>query len=110
LPKLGKDQSLASLAAVAALKSDDGATINYVLYTKDFRASGLGQVRRLTVATAAITLARLFLEMLCYVLGRLYSSCVLSSRIGLHRIKVINKTFVNDDFSKQFSNFLFIHV
>ena len=36
---------------------------------KDFRASWLGQVRRLTAATAAITLARLFIEMLCYVLG-----------------------------------------
>ena len=36
---------------------------------KDFWASGLGQVRHLTAATAAITLARLFVEMLCYVLG-----------------------------------------
>ena len=53
----------------------------YTLYIKDFRASGLGQVRRLTAATAAITLARLFVEMLCYVLGRLHSSCVLSSVI-----------------------------
>ena len=56
--------------------------------TKDFRASGLGQVRPAT-ATAAITLARLFIEMLCYVLGRLHSSCVLSTRICLHRIEVI---------------------
>ena len=70
----------------------------WILGTKDFRASGLGQVRRLTAATAAITLARLFLEMLCYVLGRLHSSCVLSTRIGLHIIEVINKTLVNDDF------------
>ena len=43
---------------------------------KDFGASGLGQVRRLTAATAAITLAHLFVEMLCHVLGRLHSSCV----------------------------------
>ena len=48
------------------------------LWVKDFRASGLGQVRRLTAATAAITPARLFVETLCYILGRLYSSCVLS--------------------------------
>ena len=73
--------------------------------TKDFRASGLDQVRRLTAATAAITLARLFVGMLCYVLERLHSSCVLSTRIGLHRIEVINKTL-----SKIFFNFLFIHV
>ena len=63
-------------------------------------------VRRMTAATAAINLACLFVEMLCYVLRRLHSSCVLSTRIGLHRIEVINKTLVNDDFS----NFLFIHV
>ena len=73
----------------------------FTLSTKDFRASGLGQVRCLTAATAAITLAHLFVEMLCYVLGRLHSSCVLSTRIGLHRIEVINKTLVNDDFSKK---------
>ena len=71
------------------------------LGTKDLRASGLGQVRRLTAATAAITLARLFIEMLCYVMGRLHSSCVLSTRISLHRIEVTNKTLVNDDFSKK---------
>ena len=59
--------------------------------TKDFRASGL------TAATVSITLACL-LEMLCYVLGRLHSSCVLSTRIGLLRIEVINKTLVIDDF------------
>ena len=70
------------------------------LRTKDFRASGLGQVRRLTAATAAITLACLFVEMLCYVLGRLHSSCVLSTRIGLHSIEVINETLVNDDLKK----------
>ena len=53
------------------------------LFPKDFRASELGQVRRLTAATAAITLAGLFVEMLCYLLGRLHSSCVLSTRINL---------------------------
>ena len=74
---------------------------NYAHHTKDLRDSGLGQVRHLTAATAAITLARLFIEMLCYVLGMLHSSCVLSTRIGLHRIEVINKTLVNDDFSKK---------
>ena len=53
-----------------------------------------------TAATAAVTLARLFTEWLCYVLGRLHSSYVLSIRIGLHRIELINKTLANDDFSK----------
>ena len=72
----------------------------FVLLSKDFRASGLGQVRRLTAATAAITLAHLFVEMLCYVLGRLHSNCVLSTRICLHRIEVINKTLVNDNYFK----------
>ena len=83
----------------------------YVQYTKNFRASGLGQVRRVTAATAAtaaITLARLFVEMLCYVLGRLHSSCVLSTRIGLHRIEVINKTLVNDDFSNFFFQIFYL--
>ena len=51
---------------------------NHTTYTKEFRATN---VRRLTAATAAITLARLFVEMLCYVLGRLHSNCVLSSVI-----------------------------
>ena len=82
----------------------------YGVCSKDFRVSGLGQVRRLTAATAAVTLAHLIVEMLCYVLGRLHSSCVLSTRIGLHRIEVINKTLVNGDFSKKNLNFLFIHV
>ena len=68
------------------------------LPAKDFQASGLRQVRRLTAGTAAITLACLFIEMLCYVLGRLLSSCVLSTRIGLHRIEVINKTLVNAEY------------
>ena len=49
---------------------------------KDFQAT---QVRCLTAATAAVTLAFLFVEMLCYVLGRLHSSCVLCTKIGLHR-------------------------
>ena len=38
--------------------------------SKYFQALLLGQVRHLTAATAAITLACLFVEMLCYVLGR----------------------------------------
>ena len=42
-------------------------------------------VRHLTAATAAITLALLLVEMLCYVLRRLHSSCVLSTKIGQHR-------------------------
>ena len=54
-------------------------------------------------ATAAITLACLFLEMLCYVLGRLHSSCV------QHTGELINETLVNDDLSF-FLNFLFICV
>ena len=49
---------------------------------KDFRAT---QVRCLTAATAAVALAFLFVEMLCYVLGRLHSSCVLCTKIGLLR-------------------------
>ena len=61
----------------------------------------MAEIRHMTPATAAITLARLFVEMLYYVLGRLLSNCVLSTRIGLHRIEVINKTLVNDDFSKK---------
>ena len=48
--------------------------------TKDLRGT---YVRRMTAATAAITLAFLFVEMLCYVLGRLHSSCVLSTKIVL---------------------------
>ena len=68
--------------------------------SKEFRASGLDQVRRLTAVTAAITLALLSVEMLCYVLGRLHSSCVLRTRIGPHRI-VLDKTLVNDNFSKK---------
>ena len=77
--------------------------IFYVTQIKDFRAT---QVRCLTAATAAVTLSFLFLEMLCYVLGRLHSSCVLCTKIGLHRWELINKTLVNDDFS----NFLFIYI
>ena len=41
------------------------------LASKDFRGS---YVRRMTATTAAITLAFLFVEMLCYVLERLHSS------------------------------------
>ena len=70
-------------------------------------------VRRMTAAaaaTAAVTIASLFTEWLCYVPGRLHSSYVLSTKIRLHRIDVINKTLVNDDFSKKKMNFLFIHV
>ena len=55
----------------------------------------------MTAATAAVALARLLTEWLCYVLGRLHSSYVLSTRIGLHSIEVINKTLVNDNFSKK---------
>ena len=54
----------------------------YIASTKDVRAT---QVRCLTAATAAVTLAFLFVEMLCYVLGRLHSSCVLCTKIGLLR-------------------------
>ena len=39
-------------------------------------------VRHVTAATAAITLAFMFGEILCYVLGRLHSSCVLSTKMG----------------------------
>ena len=58
-------------------------------------------VRRMTAAaaTAAVTIASLFTEWLCYVPGRLHSSYVLSTKIGLHRIDFINNTLVNDDFS-----------
>ena len=59
-------------------------------------------VRRMTAAaaaaTAAVTIACLFREWLCYVMGRLHSSYVLSTKIGLHRIDFSNKTLVNDDF------------
>ena len=37
-----------------------------------------------------------------YVLGRLHSICVLSTKIGLHRWELINKTLLNDDFSNFF--------
>ena len=64
----------------------------------------------MTAATAAVTLARLFTEWLCYALGRLHSSCVLSTRIGLHRIELINKTLVNDGFSDfKKKEFVFIY-
>ena len=41
---------------------------------KDFPAFRVGLVRRMTAATAAVTLACLFTERLCYVLGRLHST------------------------------------
>ena len=56
--------------------------------------------------TATVTLARLLTEWLCYVLGRLQSSYVLITRMGLHRIELIYKTLVNDDYSILFLNFL----
>ena len=59
-------------------------------------------VRRMTAATAAVTLAGLFTEWLCYVLGRLHSSCVLSTKVGLHRLELIN-------FQIFFLNFLLIY-
>ena len=68
----------------------------FPLSTTDIRAT---LVRLLTDATAAITLAFLFVEMMCYVLGSLHSSCVLCTKIGLLRWELINKTFLNDDFS-----------
>ena len=49
----------------------------------------------------------MFLEMLCYVLGKLHSIYVLSTRISLHRIEVINKTLVNDDFFFQKEQLIF---
>ena len=81
-------------------------TGHYTLDSKDLRGT---YVRRMTAATAAITLAFLFVEMLCYVLGRLHSSCVLSTKIVLHRWELINKTLVDNDFSNFFLHFLFIY-
>ena len=52
------------------------------ILTKDFRAFGVALVRHMTAATAAVTLARPFTEWLYYVLGRLHSSYVLSTRIS----------------------------
>ena len=37
------------------------------LWGKDFRAFGVADIRRMTAATAPVTLARLFTEWLCYV-------------------------------------------
>ena len=73
----------------------------YPVLGKGFPAFQVGLVGRMTAATAAVTLACLFTERLCHVFGRLDSSYVLSTRIGLHRIELINKTLVNDDFSKR---------
>ena len=72
--------------------------VTYVPFIKVFRAT---QVRCLTAATAAVTLAFLFLEVLCYAVGRLHSSCVLYTKIVLHRWELIDKTLVNDDFFKK---------
>ena len=58
-------------------------------------------VRHMTAATAAITLACLIVEILCYLLGRLHSSLVLDTKIGLHKLELINKTLIIDDFSKK---------
>jgi hypothetical protein len=80
---------------------------NLSVATKDFRAT---QVRCLTAATAAVTLAFLFVEMLCYVMGRLHSSCVLCTKIGLLRWELINKTLLNDIFSNFLKKFLLIYV
>ena len=84
-----------------------GNLVFWLIYTillpksKDFPAFRVVLVRHLTAATAAITLALLLVEMLCYVLRRLHSSCVLSTKIGQHRGELLNKTLVNDDFSKK---------
>ena len=71
--------------------------------SKNFWAT---QVRCLTAATATVTLVFLFVEMLCYVLGRLYSSCVLSTKIGLQRWELIGKTLIKDDFLNFFYSFM----
>ena len=65
----------------------------------------MADIRYMTAATAAVSLGRLFKEWLCYVLGSYY---VLSTRIGQHRIELINKTLVNNDFSK--IDLLFIYL
>ena len=58
----------------------------YIGKTKDFRAFGVADIRSMTAATAAVTLACLFTdEWLCYVLERIHSSYVLSTRIRLQR-------------------------
>ena len=53
------------------------------LTCNDFQAFGVALVKSMTAATAAITLACLFIEMPCYVLGRLHSCCMLNTNIGL---------------------------
>ena len=76
--------------------------VNYYkcgLPLKDFRAFEVADIRRMTAATAAATLACLFTEWLCYVMGRLHFSYVLSTRIRQHRVELINEILVNDDFS-----------
>ena len=59
-------------------------------------------IRPLTAATPAVTPTILFTEMFGYVMWRLYSSYVLSTKVGRHRIELINKNLVNDDFSDFF--------
>ena len=78
-------------------------------HLRSYIAFGLSDLRRLTAATAAVTHARLFTDMLCYVLKRLHFSCVLSNKLGLHRLELINKTLVNDGFSDFFLKLLFIY-
>ena len=75
----------------------------YIVNSKDFLAFRVVLVRHLTAVTAAITLACLFVEMLCYILGRLHSSCVLRTKIRQHRGKLINNTFANDFFQNFYS-------
>ena len=70
----------------------------YIKNSKDFLAFRVVLVRHLTAVTAAITLACLFVEMLCYVLGRIHSSCVLCTKIRQLRWELTNKTLLNDDF------------
>ena len=41
-----------------------------MVWPKDFRAVGVADIRRMTAATAAVTLARVFTEWLCYFTGK----------------------------------------
>ena len=73
-----------------------------MVWPKDFRAFGVADIRRMTAATAAVTLACLFTEWLCYVLRRHHSSYVLSTRTGCTEYNLLIKlckTLVKDDFS-----------
>ena len=42
-----------------------------MVWPKDFRAFGVADIRRMTAATAAVTLARVLTEWLCYFTGKL---------------------------------------